>query len=89
MIYHKCYNSLMSKVTVIIPTYNRADIIEKSIKSVLDQTYEDFTLIIVDDCSKDNTEEVVHRIGDCRIVYHRLSENKGAGGARNEGAHLA
>ena len=79
----------MSKVTVIIPTYNRADKIEKSIKSVLDQTYEDFTLIIVDDCSKDNTEEVVAGINDERIVYHKLSENKGAAGARNEGVKLA
>ena len=79
----------MSRVTVIIPTYNRADIIEKSIRSVLDQTYDDFTLIIVDDCSADNTEEVVGRFGDDRIIYHRLSENKGAGGARNEGARLA
>jgi len=79
----------MSKVTVIIPTYNRADKIEKSIKSVLDQTYEDFTLIIVDDCSMDNTEEVIRNIGDERIVYHRLPENKGAGGARNEGVSLA
>ena len=79
----------MSKVTVIIPTYNRADKIENSIKSVLGQTYEDFTLIIVDDCSSDNTENVVRSIGDDRIIYHRLPENKGAGGARNEGARLA
>ena len=79
----------MSRVTVIIPTYNRADIIEKSIRSVLDQTYEDFTLIIVDDCSKDNTEEVVGSILDERIVYHRVAENKGAAGARNEGVKLA
>lgn len=79
----------MSRISVIIPTYNRAGKIEKSIKSVLDQTYKDFTLIIVDDCSKDNTEEVINEIGDERIVYHRLLENKGAGGARNEGARLA
>ena len=79
----------MSRVTVIIPTYNRADIIEKSIRSVLDQTYEDFTLIIVDDCSKDNTEGVVRNIGDERIIFHRLPENIGATGARNEGVKLA
>ena len=79
----------MSKVTIIIPTYNRANKIEKSIKSVLDQTYEDFTLIVVDDCSKDNTEGVVRGFGDERIIYHRLPENRGAGGARNEGARLA
>ncbi|MBO4908227.1 MAG: glycosyltransferase [Lachnospiraceae bacterium] len=79
----------MRKVTVIIPTYNRAGTIEKAIKSVLDQTFEDFTLIVVDDCSSDDTEKVVANIPDERIVYHRLSENKGAAGARNEGARLA
>ena len=74
---------------MIIPTYNRADKIERSIKSVLDQTYEDFTLIVVDDCSGDDTGDVVGRIGDERIIYHRLNENKGASGARNEGVKLA
>ena len=79
----------MSKVTVIIPTYNRADKIEKSISSVLGQTFEDFTMIVVDDCSSDNTEKVVRSIPDKRIVYYRLTENKGAAEARNEGVRLA
>ncbi len=79
----------MSRITVIIPTYNRADKIEKSIRSVLDQTYEDFTLIVVDDCSEDDTGAVVSSISDERIIYHRLAENRGAAGARNEGVKLA
>jgi len=79
----------MSRITVIIPTYNRADKIEKPIRSVLDQTYEDFMLIIVDDCSNDDTESVVRSICDDRLVYHRLSENMGAAGARNEGVRLS
>lgn len=79
----------MSRITVIIPTYNRAQKIKKSIRSVLDQTYDDFNLIIVDDCSNDDTEAVVSRISDERIIYHRLSENRGAAGARNVGANLA
>ena len=45
----------MKKVTVVIPTFNRAHCIERSIKSVLNQTYSDFNLLIVDDCSTDNT----------------------------------
>lgn len=79
----------MNKVSVIIPTYNRADKLDYSVRSVLDQTYEDFKLIIVDDCSTDNTEDVVEGFGDDRIVYHRLEVNKGAAGARNEGVRLA
>ena len=79
----------MSKVTVIIPTYNRADKLNYSVKSVLDQTLSDFSLIIIDDCSHDNTEEVVRNIGDKRIIYYRLDSNKGAGGARNEGVRIA
>ena len=77
------------KISVIIPTYNRADLIKDSIKSVLDQTYDDFELIISDDGSTDNTEEVVKSINDDRIIYHSYGINKGAGGARNEGVRIA
>lgn len=79
----------MEKVSVIIPTYNRAHTLEKSVRSVLDQTFGDFELIIVDDASSDNTETVVKSISDERVNYHRLTENKGAAGARNEGVKLA
>ena len=71
-------------VSIIMPTYNCAKFIGKTIESVIAQTYENWELIIVDDCSKDNTEEVVSKYKDNRIKYHRLKNNSGAAVARTE-----
>ena len=71
-------------VSIIMPSYNRAHIIDFAIKSVLDQSYENWELIISDDCSQDDTESVVAKHGDSRIRYMRLEENRGASGARKE-----
>jgi glycosyltransferase involved in cell wall biosynthesis len=79
----------MPKVSVIIPTYNRAHLIGRSIKSVLDQTFIDFELIVVDDGSTDNTEEVVKAYNDQRIRYIRYTKNRGAPAARNTGIRAA
>lgn len=76
-------------VSIIIPTYNRGNIIRDSIESVLNQTYGNIEIIVVDDCGTDNTKEVVESINDGRIKYIRLEKNKGAGGARNEGVKFA
>ena len=75
-------------VSVIIPTYNRACTLEKSVRSVLAQTYEDLELIIVDDGSVDNTKSVVKNIDDKRIRYY-YQKNSGACAARNKGIDLA
>lgn len=72
-------------VSVILPTYNRACLINRSIKSVLNQTYTNIELIIVDDASDDNTEEVVKAFNDNRIVYIQHIKNTGGAGARNSG----
>lgn len=75
----------MSKdlVSIITPTYNCAKFIGATIESVLNQTYQNFEMIIVDDASKDNTEEVVKSFKDKRIKYIRLSKNSGPAIARN------
>jgi len=77
-------------VSVIIPTYNRAHLIGRAIQSVLNQTYQDFEIIIVDDGSTDNTEEVIkeYQEQDKRIRYIRHEKNKGGSAARNTGIKL-
>jgi len=72
-------------VSVIIPTYNRAHLIDKAINSVLSQTYQDYEIIIVDDASTDNTKEVVKDFTDSRISYIFHTNNLDISAARNSG----
>jgi glycosyltransferase involved in cell wall biosynthesis len=77
-------------ITVIIPTYNYAHFVEQAIQSVIDQTYQDWECIIVDDGSTDGTRDVAARFvdSDDRISYV-FQENKGLAAARNTGLKLA
>lgn len=74
-------------ISIIIPTYNNADLLPRAIKSVLNQTYTNFELIIVDDASTDNTREVVENYiqKDSRVKYYKHKENKERSAARNTG----
>lgn len=76
-------------VSVILPTYNRAHLVGRAIQSVLDQTYQDFEIIVVDDGSRDNTEEIINGFTDTRIRYVKHQKNKGGSAARNTGIKLA
>jgi glycosyltransferase involved in cell wall biosynthesis len=75
-------------ISVILPTYNRMHTLSRAIKSILTQTYSNIELIIVDDASEDKTSELISSIKDKRLIYIRLSENKGPAGARNVGLNL-
>ena len=79
----------MKKVSVILPAYNRAHTLKRAIDSVLTQDYPDLELIVVDDCSVDNTQELMLSIKDDRLHYVRLPENKGIAVARNTGLGYA
>ena len=72
----------MPRVSVIIPTYNRARFIAETVQSVLDQTFTDFEIVIVDDGSTDNTREVMGSFQDSRIKYI-YQKNNGVCIARN------
>lgn len=73
----------MQKISVIIPTYNYAHFIAEAVESVLAQTFPIFEIIVVDDGSSDNTEEIIKQFGD-KVKYIR-QKNGGVGLARNTG----
>ena len=78
-------------VSIILPTYNRAHSIRKSMESILRQTYPHWELLVIDDGSTDHTEEIVAEIAasDARVHYYRQPRNQGVAAARNEGIRQA
>lgn len=78
-------------VSIITPTYNAEKFLEQTIKSVLNQSYMNFEMIIVDDCSKDRSVEIAQEFAakDNRIKVHKLKENSGAAVVRNTGIEMA
>ena len=82
---------MQPKVSIITPAYNCADFIESTIESVLSQDYTNWEMIIVDDCSKDETVEIIkkYQMTDKRIILHQAQSNLGAAGARNKCLELS
>ncbi len=74
-------------VSVIVPTYNRADLLENAVRSIKEQTYKQIEIIVIDDCSSDNTMEVMKKLAkeNSNIKYIRNRSNKGAAYSRNRG----
>ncbi|WP_170155521.1 glycosyltransferase family 2 protein [Halopiger aswanensis] len=77
--------SKQPKVSVIIPTYNRADVLPRAINSIINQSFDKFELIVVDDGSTDNTQSVVESYNDERVKYVVNDRKNGANAARNKG----
>ena len=80
----------MPLISVIIPSYNSAELIAETIKSVQNQTFTDWEIIVVDDGSTDNTQQIVEDIilTDSRIKYFFVANN-GVSSARNYGVDQA
>jgi len=79
----------MKMVSVILPAFNAEKYIAEAIDSILGQTYSNFELIILNDCSKDRTEEIVLSYDDPRIVYLKNEENLGVAATLNKGLEVA
>lgn len=74
----------MTAVSVVIPTFNRAAKVARAVASVLDQTFQDYEIIVVEDGSKDGTRDVLEQFGNrIRVIFHR--KNRGVSAARNTG----
>ena len=82
-------NKTKPETSIIMPAYNSARFIAKSIDSVLAQTYTDWELLIQDDCSTDNTAQIVNSFNDLRIHYQRNVHNMGAAETRNQALKMA
>ena len=76
-------------VSIITPSYNTGEYIEETIDSVLNQTYDNWEMIIVDDCSTDNTDDIVAQYDDDRIIYVKNEKNSGAAVSRNRALRMA
>lgn len=76
-------------ISVVIPVYNREQLIGKTIKSILEQTYNNFEILIIDDNSTDGTKEAITKINDSRIRYFKQEYNQGPSAARNRGINVS
>jgi glycosyltransferase involved in cell wall biosynthesis len=75
--------------SVVIPTYNRSYCILDAISSVLNQSFVDFELLVIDDASTDNSDEIIYNIPDDRLKYYKNKENIGQSASLNRGVSLA
>ena len=83
------YMALEKLVSVCMNAYNASKTIAQSLESVLNQTYKNLQIIIVDDCSTDNTAEIVKSYDDDRIELYTLPKNFNISNANNECLHRA
>lgn len=88
MLINNTYKS-SPRVSILMPVYNNELYVAEAIESMLNQTFGDFELIVLDDCSSDNSQDVVESFTDNRIIYHRNEKNLGLANNLNVGLDLA
>ena len=76
-------------ISVIVPTYNRGTLLGRAIRSVLEQSYRNIEVIVVDDASNDNSDMIIKGFSDKRLFYIRHDRNMGGAEARNTGIKAA
>ena len=76
-------------VSAIVPTYNRANLVRRALDSVIKQSYSNLEIVVVDDASDDNTEEIINGMGSSQIRYIRHQTNQGGAATRNTGIEAA
>ena len=79
-------NKALPFFSIIMPTYNRANLIIDSIKTAIAQDYQNFEIIVVDDGSTDNTEEVVLSLNHPKIIYHKKKKRRASGCPKHRNA---
>ena len=76
-------------ISIIMPNYNGEKYIQQTIDSILNQTFQDFEFIIIDDCSTDNSVEIINSYQDDRIILLENEQNLGPSASRNKGHNIA
>ena len=79
----------MSQVDIILPNYNKGNYLKEAIDSILNQSFKDFRLFIIDDNSNDNSLKIIEKYSDSRISLIKLKKNKGVYFCRNLGMRLS
>ena len=80
---------MLPKVSIVIPTYNRTELLKESIESVINQDYTNIEIIVIDDCSEIDTYSYLKENFGDRIVFYRNKINSGGAYSRNKGVELA
>ena len=80
---------MIPDISVVLPTYNRERYLRESVQSILDQSFSDFELIIINDGSTDNSEKIIKEFHDPRIKYYFSKKNRGPAGAFNHGIQMS
>ena len=76
-------------ISIILATYNNEETISDCIKSILNQTYANFELIIINDCSTDKTDKIIQSFKDKRIIYLKNLTNRGRSNCRNKAIKIS